>query len=103
MVVCICVVLLWVVSSYTIYEFLRTIIGERWWDIIFCSVAAEFQYTPTRDQYNFATAQGTGCKTEVGIAIMIIKRTVKELIDLGLFSLRSGCAKYILISTQHAN
>ena len=67
------------------------------------SVAAEFQYTPTRDQYNFATAQGTGCKTEVGIAIMIIKRTVKELIDLGLFSLRSGCAKYILISTQHAN
>ena len=64
-------------------------------------MAAEFQYTPTCDRYNFATTERTGCKTEVEIAIMIIKRTVKEVIDLGLFSLRSGYVSYILINMQN--
>ena len=71
-------------------------VGYYFW----LSAAAEFQYTPTCDDYNFATADRTGSKQEVELAIIIIKRTVKVAIDGGLFSLRSGYAKWVLISTQ---
>jgi hypothetical protein len=37
------------------------------------------------------------------LAKIIIKRIVKEAIDLELFSLRSGYAKGVLIGTNHTN
>ena len=67
------------------------------------SAAAEFQYTPTCDDYKFLTADRTGSKQEVELAIIIIKMTVKVAINGGLFSLRSGYAKWVLISTQSTN
>ena len=59
-------------------------------------------YTNFND-YNFATANRIGSKQEVELAIIIIKRTEKVAIDGGLFSLRSGYAKWELISTQSTN
>ena len=67
------------------------------------SAAAEFQYIPICNRYNFATTQGTECCTMLELAKIIIKRIVKEAIDLELFSLRSGYAKGVLIGTNHTN
>ena len=46
------------------------------------SAAAEFQYIPTCDQYNFTTTGDHEGRTMLELAIMIIKRMVKEAIDL---------------------
>ena len=67
------------------------------------SAAAEFQYTPICNRYNFTTTRGTECRTMLELAKIIIKRIVKEAIDLELFSLRSGYAKRVLISTKSTN
>jgi hypothetical protein len=67
------------------------------------SAAAEFQFTPICNRYNFATTQGTECRTMRELATIIIKRIVKEAIDLELFSLRSGYAKRVLIGTYRTN